>query len=127
MRATIHKYLADKCQTVHTWLQPHRPHKIDPKNPQPWGVIEIGEETPAPFNRAGRFQSISVWLYFPEGSFVPVDAAVDEVKRLLHNAELTGTNGRRFALEWDQTMRDYYDPDLQAVGKRIDFRIPRGG
>ena len=124
MRATLYKHLTDNCTTVRTWLQPHKATKDTPK---PYGVIEIGEETPAPFNRAGRFQSVSVWLYFPEGSYVPVDAAVDEVKRLLHNAELTGTNGRRFALEWDQTMRDYYDPDLQAVGKRIDFRIPRGG
>jgi len=124
MRATLYKHLTDNCTTVRTWLQPHKATKDTPK---PYGVIEIGEETPAPFNRAGRFQSVSVWLYFPEGSFVPVDAAVDEVKRLLHNVVLTGANGRRFALEWDQTMRDYYDPDLQAVGKRIDFRIPRGG
>ena len=124
MRATLYKHLTDNCTTVRTWLQPH---KATAQTPKPYGVIELGEETPALFNRAGRFQLVSIWLYFAEGSFVPVDAAVDEVKRLLHNVVLTGANGRRFALEWDQTMRDYYDPDLQAVGKRINFRIPRGG
>lgn len=124
MRATLYRYLTNNCRTVRTWLQPHIPTA---DTIQPYGVIEIGEETRAPFHRTGRFQSVSIWLYFAEGSYVPVDAAVAEVKRLLHDVILTAADGRKFALEWDHTMRDYYDPDLQAVGKRIDFRIPRGG
>lgn len=124
MRAALYRHLTDNCQSVRTWVQPH---KADAETPKPYGVIEMGEETRALGNRAGRFQGVSIWLYFAEGSYVPVDEAVDEVKHLLHNVVLTREDGRRFALEWEQTIRDYYDPDLKALGRRIDFRIPRGG
>lgn len=124
MRATLYRHLTDNCQTVRTWVQPH---KADAATPKPYGVIEMGEEVRALGSRAGRIQGVSVWLYFAEGSYVPVDAAIGEVRRLLHNVTLTGPEGRRFALEWEQTSRDYYDPDLKALGRRIDFRIPRGG
>lgn len=124
MRAMIFQHLAENCRTVRKWVQPH---KADANTPKPYGVIEMGEETRAIGNRAGRFQGLSIWLYFEEGSYVPVDDAVDEVRSLLHNVVLTGADGRRFALEWEQTTRDYYDPDLKALGRRIDFRIPRGG
>ncbi len=124
MRATLYKHLTENCKSVRNWLQPHRPVADTPK---PYGVLEMGEETPALSNRKGLFQDVSVWLYFEPASYVPVDEAVAEVKRMLHNVVLTTADGRRFMLEWVQTLRDYYDPDLQAIGKRIDFRIPRGG
>lgn len=124
MRKALYQYLTANCQSVKTWKQPYQ---ADASTPKPYGVILFGERPRSPFNRRGAFQDVTIWVYFAPGSYLPVDAAVKEIKGLLAGKVLTTEDGRDFLVEWDQDGRDFYDDALQALAKRIDFTIPLGG
>jgi len=124
MRAALYQYLTAKCQSITVWRQPYTATKDTPK---PYGVIVIGEVMRSPVNRLGSFREIYVWPYFGGSSYVPVDGAVQEIRNLLDGKTLTKSDGRKFALEWANEGRDYRDPDLEALTRRIDFRVPLVG
>ncbi|HHY47096.1 MAG TPA: hypothetical protein GX506_07350 [Firmicutes bacterium] len=124
MRKALYEYLTANCQSVKTWKQPYQ---ADASTPKPYGVIVFGERPRSPFNRRGAFQDVTIWVYFDPGSYLPVDAAVKEIKGLLAGKMLTTEDGRDFLIEWNQDGRDFYDDALQALAKRIDFTIPLGG
>lgn len=124
MRLAIIKYLNENCQSVKTWQHVYTPTSSTPK---PYGVVKIGEEMRAPFNNRGFFRELTIWPYFKLGNFIPMDEAVAELKTLLAGTTLTTSTGHKFEIEWVHTGGDFQDPDLEAITRRIEFRIPRVG
>jgi len=120
MRAAIYQYLTENCQSIKVWKQPYTAKKDDKK---PYGIIVLGEEISS-VNRQGFFRDLVIWPYFDVGSFVVVDQAVAELKRLLDGKVLTTTGGSMFEIEWVHTGKDFQDDDLNALTRRIEFRIP---
>lgn len=121
MRKAIYDCLATNCQTVTTWRQPY---VATPATKKPFGVVVFAARTPV--TRVGTFQDVTVWLYFEAGDYIPLDAAIQEVKRLLHERRLMTDEGRPFEIQWTMDGRDFYDDALQAIAKNIEFTIPGG-
>lgn len=123
MRAALYQHLTQNCQSVPTWKQPYQ---ADATTPKPYGVISFQPRSRSSFNRRGAFQDLRIWIYVNPGSFLPLDAAVAEVKALLSDRVLTRKDGGQFLVEWNQDGRDFRDDDLKALAKYVDFTIPLG-
>lgn len=123
MRTAIYQHLTQNCQSVPAWKQPYQANATTPK---PYGVISFQQRSRSPLNRRGAFQDLRIWVYVDPGSFLPLDAAVAEVKALLSDQLLTRKDGGKFLIEGGQIGRDFYDDDLKALAKYIDFTIPLG-
>jgi len=124
MRKAIYQYLTNNCQ-ISDWYQPNTATASTSK---PYGVIQFAEEVLNPTNRRTSFQDITLWIYRPEGKCDLLDGDVADIRGLFGGERLlTTAGGKRFFLVWQQTSRDFYDEDLKAVAKRIDFTIPKGG
>lgn len=124
MRAAIYEYLKTNCLSVKTWMQPYTPNATTPK---PYGVIVMGDIIRDPFNRRASYQEVTVWPYFGGNSYVAVDKAVREIRSLLSDRTLTTKEGHRFTVEWIDVGRDFYDDDLKALTRRLEFRVPLVG
>lgn len=126
MRTALYQHLTNRCESITAWYQPYT---ADGETPKPYGVILFGERPRSPFNRRGAFQDLRIWIYIDpqKSSYLTLDAAVAEVKALLSDQLLTTKTGGRFLTEWNQDGRDFYDDDLKALAKYIDFTIPLGG
>lgn len=126
MRTAIYQHLTKNCKSVTVWYQPYT---ADGKTPKPYGVISFGERVKNSFNRRSAFQDVRIWIYVDplNSSYLALDAAVAEVKALLSDQLLTKKDGGRFLIEVVQDGRDFYDDDLKALAKYIDFTIPLGG
>lgn len=124
MRGALYQHLTQNCESVRTWKQPYQ---ADATTPKPYGVISFQPRSRSPFNRRGAFQDLRIWIYVDPGSFLPLDAAVAEVKALLSDRILAKRDGGQFLVEWNQDGRDFYDDDLEALARYIDFTIPLGG
>ncbi len=122
MRTALYQHLTANCTTIPTWRQPYTATADTPK---PYGVIVIGEVMRSPFNRLGSFRDLYVWPYFGGSSYVPVDAAVTELRALLSDTMLTTAEGNRFAIEFTHEGKDFYDDALKALTRRLEFRIPQ--
>jgi len=128
MRKALYQYLTNNCKTITDWYQPYTAGATTKK---PYGVIAFEENPQNAFNRRSSFQDVTLWIYYVPGNFIPVDSAVAEIKSMFvkdGGPKLLETDeGRRFFMEWQQTSRDFYDDELKAVAKKIDFTIPLGG
>ena len=128
MRKALYQYLTNNCKSITDWYQPHTAGATTKK---PYGVIVFGENPQNAFNRRSSFQDVSLWIYYAPGNFVPVDGAVAEIRGMFvkdGGPKLLETDkGRRFFMVWQQTSKDFYDDELKAVAKKIDFTIPLGG
>jgi len=124
MRGALYQHLTQNCESVRTWKQPYQ---ADATTPKPYGVVSFQPRSRSPFNRRGAFQDLRIWIYVDPGSFLPLDAAVAEVKALLSDRILAKRDGGQFLVEWNQDGRDFYDDDLEALARYIDFTIPLGG
>lgn len=121
MRAALYQYLVQNCESITSWYQSGAPNKDTKK---PYGVIKLGEEMRAPLSNRGFFRELTIWPYFAPGSFVAVDKAVAEIKQLLSGSILTTSEGHMFEIEWVHTGQDFQDPDLNAITRMVEFRIP---
>lgn len=121
MRKAIYQYLTANCTTIPTWTQPYMADKDTPK---PYGVIILGEILPAVGNTRGAYRSLYIWPYVAGSSYLVLDAAVKEITRLLSGVTLTTDAGNRFTIEWVNEGRDFRDDDLDALTRRLEFRIP---
>jgi hypothetical protein len=125
MRAAI-KTALEQNTSITTWLPPF----ADLAGVEaPFGIVSFGEMTRNIVHGRSRWQDVTLWIY--ASTFLEGDTLAKEVKQaLLTNKEpkeLTTADGRRFVLLWNQDSRDYLDPDLNLVVKRIDYSIPLGG
>lgn len=124
MRAALYQYLTAKCQSITVWRQPYTATKDTPK---PYGVIVLGEVMRSPVNRLGSFREVTIWPYIGGSSYVPVDGAVQEIRNLMDGATLTKSDGKSFSIEFVNEGRDFKDDDLDALTRRIEFRVPLVG
>lgn len=124
MRSALYEYLTEHCQSITTWRQPYTATKDTAK---PYGVVVLGEVIRSPVNRQGSFREVYIWPYFGGSSYVAVDDAVKEIRGLLDGAMLTTSEGKRFTVEFVAEGRDFRDDDLEALTRRIDFRVPLVG
>src|SRR5690625_6908820 len=97
MRAALYQYLTANCSSIQTWRQPY---SADANTPKPYGVIILGEVIKSPVNRMGSFRDLYIWPYFSGPSYLPLDAAVNEIRKLLAGTTLTTAEGDRFTVEW---------------------------
>jgi hypothetical protein len=123
MRTAIYQYLSQNMSHV-KWIQPYH---ATANTPKPYGVIVIGERIRAPLNNRASYLGLTIWLYVEEGSYLPLDNLVKELKNLLDKKILKTVNGNSFMVEWEHDGRDWYDDDLKAATKYIEFIIPMGG
>jgi len=75
----------------------------------------------------GSFRLVEIWPYVESSNYLPLDDAVKEIRRLLSGKVLTTEAGKRFKVEWVGESDDFYDPDLDALTRRIDFQVPLVG
>jgi hypothetical protein len=120
MRETLYNYLLFN-SSISSW---HPPFSASATTKKLYGVIIIGEVMRSPVNRKGAWNDLQIWLYFEKGDFLSLDEAADEIKGLLTDVLLTTGEGRRFHVEYVGMRRDFYDDELRAIAKRIDFTIP---
>lgn len=131
MRKALYTYMTTNCKSIKTWLQPYQPTASTPK---PYGVLVIGEKRRDAFNRRGAYRDLHIWPYLLPSSFVALDEAVNEIEQLLAGKTLEGTIAAesdegadvkfKFLVEWVGEQKDFYDSGLNAITRRIDFRIP---
>lgn len=119
MRKAIYQYLTANCKTIPRWSQPY----MDAP-PKPYGVIVLGEQLPAVGNTRGAYRSLYIWPYVDGESFLVLDDAVKEITKLLSGVTLATDAGNRFSVEWVNEGRDFFDNDLKALTRRVEFRIP---
>lgn len=151
MRASLYQYLTNNCTTVPTWKQPYT---ADASTPKPYGVIKF-DGRPRDTSRTS-FQDVRIWIYFEPGSYLSLDAAVQEVTSLLSDQLVTkavpavpppveeeepgdppieepveeeelAPKAKRFLVEFVYEGQDFFDDELKAICRFIDFRIPLGG
>lgn len=123
MRVALYEYLMNNCESIKSW---HQPYTATAKTAKPYGVIVFGEDMNS-VNRQGFFDSLYIWPYFDRGSYLAVDGAIKELKKLLNNTILTTATGSRLEVEYVNVGRDFDDDELKAITRRLEFRIPRAG
>lgn len=121
MRKALYQYLTNNCVSITRWLQPYQAVADTPK---PYGVILVSDDSASLNNSRGYFQEIEIWPYLKPGSFLALDEAVRELYGLLAGQYITTESGARVLLEWVGKGRDYYDPDLKAITRRMFLRMP---
>lgn len=121
MREAIYNTLSKQSKKITHWLQPY---VASPSTPKPFGVIQFQGRIPE--NVVSTFQDFTVWVYFEDGDFIPIDEAVKEIKQILHRRRLLASDGRLFEVKWTMDGRDFYDDALKAFAMNIEFTIPGG-
>lgn len=153
MRAALYQHLTQNCTTVPTWKQPYA---ADASTPKPYGVIKFDGRPMNAYNSRTSFQNLRIWIYFEPGSYLALDAAVQEVTTLLSDQLITkavpadpapveeeepgdppigepveeeelAPKAKRFLVEFVYEGQDFFDDELKAICRFIDFRIPLGG
>lgn len=123
MRLALYNYLTENCTSIPVWFQPYM---ATAEVRKPYGVIRLGSVIPQ-VNRIGSLRLVEVWPYVESSNYLPLDDAVKEIRRLLSGKVLTTEAGKRFKVEWVGESDDFYDPDLDALTRRIDFQVPLVG
>ena len=119
MRKTLYEHLTAN-STIPRWFQPYVATKDTEK---PYGVIQLGEDLPSMNTSRGFFRDCYFWLYAEPGSFLALDEAALELKKMLAGRVLTTSTGT-FEMLFVRIGRDFYDQELEAAAKRVEFRIP---
>jgi hypothetical protein len=101
---------------------------------RPMGVIVMGDEARNLSNT--RFRGMTVHVYGGQG-YDDLDGLVNQVIMAFTDYDASGrrlgpkiianADGPHFVVEWTSTGRDWYDPDIEAPTKSIEFVIPLGG
>lgn len=143
LRETLFDCLTEHCTSITRWYQPFfvwadaaEVLGVDDLGslPKPYGVIVLGSDRGGLVS-IGRHQTFEVWPYFEPGDFLPLDEAVSEIRRLLSGEIVIGDeydgygeydeyDGYRIRCIYEGVGRDYYDTDLRAVTRTINFRTP---
>jgi len=125
--ATIYQTLTSECQSVKRWYQFGNPAIGTAQ--KPLGVIELGATRRLAGNRLAASQEVICAVYFAGASWPTIQAAADEVRRLLAGIEasprvLEAADGKRFTLQYVGTSSGFYDDAIQAWGMRVTFTAP---
>src|SRR5690606_40893734 len=123
----IYQILTSECQSVKRWYQFGNP-AISTAS-KPFGVIEVGPPRRVTGNRLAASLELVCAVYFQGASWPTIQAAADEVRRLLAGIEasprvLEMEDGERFTLQYVGTSSGFYDDAIQAWGMRVTFTVP---
>lgn len=122
MIASLRNWLQSNLTTVRTWYQIET---VPSTASLPFGVIEIGTDQRVVNNARGMVREVRLTVYMPQGSWVAVDDAVEEIRTKLHGQVLTRVSGgERFRLEWAQTTTGWPDPVRKAFARTVIFQVP---
>ena len=131
LRQLLFDYLGDECDVIENWYQPFFNWRDAAKAlgvetlaeiEKPYGVIKIGEEAEAG-TTFGYTTPVEIWPYFTPGNFLEVDKAHVEIGEALANKTIK-VNGRTIDVSYMGTASDYYDDELKAITRRMDFAVP---
>lgn len=127
MIVTIYQTLTAECTSVPRWFQ--YGHSGISTAQKPLGVIEVGPIRRQVGNRLAASREIVCAVYFSAVSWPTIEAAADEVKRILCGTEanprvLQTAGGKRFTLEYSGTSGGFHDDTIQAWGMRVMLSAP---
>lgn len=122
VRQAVYEHLLAHVNSVREWRQPNQ----DDHPPLPYGVITFRERPSQ--HRLGRIWVMSIWVYFPKGSYRDLDVAIEEIKQALDDKEVVRVeNGevvvRMYPRFTGEVSNDMVDEHLGCLMKRIDFEI----
>ncbi len=120
MRKAIYQHLIKNCTIITDWYQTGMSTVGNL-----YGVIKFEDEMESPFNRRGFFRYVSIWPYSKGEDFAEIDEAINEIANLLDGKVLETDDGFKFELELLPIGRDFRDPDLKAITRKMEFRIPQ--
>lgn len=121
MWQAIYQHLSNKSKKINEWFQVY---SADDKTSKPYGVFALNNESNSKINHKGKFTELNIWLYFEKGQAHKLDKAMKEVKKLLSNQVLTTDLDEELLIEYVNHLKVFWDEDLKAICRRIDFRIP---
>lgn len=122
MWISIYQYLSNNSKKIKEWFQVY---SADSNTPKPYGVFALNDESRSQVNHKGKFIDLNIWIYFKTGQAHKLDEAMKEINKLLTNQVLTTDTGEEFLIEYVNHLKVFWDEDLEAICRRIDFRIPK--
>lgn len=121
MIASLRDFLQANLTTVRTWYQAGTaPSTAKP----PFGLIEIGPDRRMVNHPYAISREIRLTVYLPQGSWVAVDHAAEEIRVKLHDRLLTrAEGGERYRLRWEETTTGWPDPTRSAFARTVIFSV----
>lgn len=118
MRDAIRDRLVQKLPEVGNRVM--EPFMAGPTVEKPYIVIVFGGDVGTNI-REGFDIPIRVWPYVDKTKFGNVDAIANKIRSELMGRTLVTKDGYVFRLRYTGSGDDYYDPEWQALTKRLDF------
>jgi len=120
LRLAIYDVLTEE-SSIKDWWQPFL---ATDRTEKPYGVITFGPIARVPSGPRFRTRLMHVWIYVEKEDFTVLDDYLEEITGLLTDRIVQVDNGNHYLLEWEHEGQDYIDPELDALTRRLDFRIP---
>ena len=104
------------------------PFMAGPNTEKPYVVVTIGGEATTNM-RYGFDLPVRIWPYVERTSFKEVDDLAKKIRDALLGKDLTTKCGLVFRLRYVGSGEDFYDPEWDALTRRLDFvtDVVRGG
>jgi len=122
MRNAIRNKLIDGLPEVGERV--YQPSMAGPATQKPYAVVKRGGDVPTKMTHGFEIP-FQIWLYSDVTSHTVLDALQGKVIKLLMRKDLTTANGQVFSLEYEGGSEDFYDDELKALTRRVDFRTVR--
>lgn len=120
LRLALYDVLTEE-SSIKNWWQPFL---ATDRTEKPYGVITFGPVIRVPSGPRFRSRLMHVWIYVEKEDFTVLDDYVEEITELLTDRIVQVDSGNHYLLEWEHEGQDFFDPELNALTRRLDFRIP---
>jgi hypothetical protein len=120
LRLALYDVLTEE-SSIKNWWQPFL---ATDRTEKPYGVITFGPVTRVPSGPRFRSRLMHVWVYVEKEDFTVLDDYVEEITGLLTDRIVQVDSGNHYLLEWEHEGQDFIDPELNALTRRLDFRVP---
>jgi hypothetical protein len=111
-----------------TTMTVYQPFMASNTTTKPFAVVKYADEVADLNNRRAKNMAVQVWVYAKKDSYLNLDTLVGQVITALDEVALTNSDSPpgTFSMRWTNTTPDFFDDDLEAICKRVDFVIPSG-
>jgi len=89
----------------------------------PYVVLKMLGDDPVPNNRFGSMYGFQVFIYDSQNSYLDIDDLVLDIRKALHDVDITTDDGYIFTPEYIRTIGDMEDDTRGLLFKRIDFEF----
>jgi len=120
LRLALYDVLTEE-SSIKNWWQPFL---ATDRTEKPYGVITFGPVIRVPSGPRFRSRLMHVWIYVEKEDFTVLDDYVEEITELLTDRIVQVDSGNHYLLEWEHEGQDFFDPELNALTRRLDFRVP---